>query len=686
MVCRVTIDHHSGHPEPLGATWTPTGINFAVYARHATAVTLLLFDSPAAEQPCDTLALHPRRNRTQGVWHVEVPSGALGKAAYYAYRADGPNEGAHRYDRDKTLLDPYARRIHFPPSHQRDAAKGAGTTLGRAPVGVLPAREPQSFDWGLDARPHHPAHRRVIYELHVRGFTIRDPSVPETRRGTYLGVIDKIPYLKALGVTTVELLPVHQFDPDEHNYWGYMTLGFFAPHRGYAATDDPDRDFKTMVRELHAHGIEVLLDVVYNHTTEEDETGPTYGFRGLDNATYYVQTADGRGYRDDAGTGNVLKTAHPQVQRLVLDSLRYWAEEFRVDGFRYDLATILTRNLDGEPDVTNTLPSAIGHDPVLQPLLHVAEPWDVTSYQVGVGFSAEGWAQWNDRFRDDVRRFVKSDPGLVTPMMQRLAGSPDLFPPDLPYARLASQSVNFVVAHDGFCLNDLVSFNDKHNHANGHDNRDGGSANHSWNCGHEGEVDVPAEVAHLRRRQRKNLLTLLLLSNGVPMLYMGDEFANTQGGNNNPYNQDNATTWLDWARRLQFADLVRFTSKLTTFRHQHPCLSHPHGWAEQVEWRGVRAQPDTGPDSRSLAFSLRDPDSGRPQVYGMLNAYWEPLRFQVQTRPPGGWCKVIDTMNASPEDIHDSASAPLLDTSFVDVGPRSIVVLAAAHHSIDDPS
>ncbi len=673
------IEHFGpGRPRPLGATATTKGINFAVYARHAERLELLLFDDPDGTAP-RVIELDPHLHRTQDHWHLEVFGAGLGKAVAYAFRANGPDEGPHRYDAEKVLVDPYARRLHFPAGHSRAVASRRGSTLGCAPVGLLPPAATTPFDWGGDRRPHHPAARRVIYELHVRGFTKRDRTVPETHRGTYLGVVHKIPYLKDLGVTTVELLPVFQFDPAEDNYWGYMTLGFFAPHRGYAATDDPDHDFKTMVRALHEAGIEVLLDVVFNHTTEEDEFGPTYSFRGLDNATYYHLEPDGRGYRNDTGTGNVLKTAHPQVGRLVLDSLRYWATEFRVDGFRYDLASILSRNIDGDTEPPDNLLRTIEHDPVLEPLLHVAEPWDVVSYQVGADFPGVSWSQWNDRFRDDVRRFVKSDPGQVPALMNRLSGNPDLFPPDPPESRLATQSINFVSAHDGFCLNDLVSYDRKHNELNGFDNRDGNDSNHSWNCGFEGEgPTVPPEVVRLRRRQRKNLLTLLMIANGVPMLVMGDEFGNTQGGNNNPYNQDNETTWLDWARGLQHEELVRFAKKLIRFRRRHPSLSRDRAWGKDVRWYGVGPKPDLAHHSRSLAFALSGAAHQDCDLYVMLNSYWEALTFELQEDRRGGWRRAIDTSNPSPTDIWDDSDAPAVPSRTVRVGPRSIVVLRSA--------
>ena len=669
-----------GRPEPLGATPADDSINFAVYARHATALRLLVFDTEEANEP-RIVNLDPVTHRSNDVWHVALPAEMLGAARYYAYQADGPHEGPHRYDPEKVLVDPYAHALHFPAGHARSGARGPGSTLGRAPVGVLPTAA-TAFDWSDDVRPNHPPHRRVIYELHVKGFTKRDPTVPEAHRGTYLGVVDKIPYLRALGVTTVELLPVQQFDPDEDNYWGYMTLGFFAVHADYAATDDPSGEFKVMVRALHEAGIEVLLDVVYNHTTEEDDDGPTYSFRGLDNATYYVQTEDGRGYRDDAGTGNVFKTAHPQVRRLVLDSLRHWATEYRVDGFRYDLASILTRNIAGFPDPHGALVPGISHDPVLQPLLHIAEPWDLAAYQVGTSFPGASWAQWNDKFRDDTRRFVKSDPGFVTAMMMRLTASPDVFPPGLPHVRKPHQSINFIIAHDGFCLNDLVSYNAKHNDANGHGGQDGASVNFSWNCGFEGEDDAPVDVLNLRRRQRKNFLTLLMLANGVPMIYMGDEFANTQGGNNNPYNQDNETAWLDWSRHLKFQDLLRFTSQLTAFRQRHDGFARLRNG--QVQWFGVDGYPDVSPSSRSLAFALpADPAGSTEDIYVMINAYWEALTFEIQYRPDAPWRRRIDTINPSPTDFYEDAQAPAIESPAVRVGPRSIVVLVAPSVSPD---
>ena len=420
-----------------------------------------------------------------------------------------------------------------------------------APLGVLPRREP-AFDWGDDRPPRHDSDT-VIYEMHVRGFT-RSPSsgVSPAARGTYAGVAEKIPYLQSLGVTMVELLPVQQYDPQEGNYWGYMPLNFFAPHRSYAADPtDPRREFKAMVKALHEAGIEVILDVVYNHTAEGDHTGPTYSFRGIDDATYYLASDDpGRPYRDYSGCGNTLACHALAVRALILDSLRYWVTEMHVDGFRFDLASVLARNPDGSfggPD--DPLLTAIRADPVLREVHLIAEPWDAAgAYQLGTRFPGPLWQQWNGRFRDDVRRFVRGDRCTVPALMTRLYGSDDLFPDDPRDALPALQSINFVTCHDGFTLHDLVAYDRRHNEANGQGNADGMAENFSWNCGWEGTEGVPGDVIALRLRQAKNLCCLLLLANGIPMFAAGDEFLHSQGGNNNPYNQDNATTWLDWGR------------------------------------------------------------------------------------------------------------------------------------------
>ncbi len=443
------------------------------------------------------------------------------------------------------------------PAYDRDACTRSGSTAGRAPLGVLQAA-PAPFDWGNDARPRH-THDAIVYELHVKGFTARSNSgVSPDKRGTFAGLVEKIPYLKELGVTVIELMPVHQFDPQEGNYWGYMTLNFFAPHHAYASGNAHD-EFRAMVKSFHDAGLEVWVDVVYNHTCEGDHTGPTYSYRGIDNASYYLLSPDRQRYLNDTGCGNTLRCASAATRLLVLNSLEYYADEMRVDGFRFDLASIFTRSADGS--INRDDPPIIAEISLLAHARDVsvtAEAWDIGTYQLGRAFPGLTWHQWNGQYRDDLRSFVKSDAGQVPALMRRLYGSDDLFPNTLLDACRPYQTVNFIDCHDGFNLYDLVSYNRKHNEPNGHGNTDGTDANLSWNCGHEGDVGVPPEVMQLRQQQIKNFCALLMLSNGTPMFVAGDEFMHTQRGNNNPYNQDNAITWLDWDLLDRNRDMFRF--------------------------------------------------------------------------------------------------------------------------------
>ena len=586
--------------------------NFTIYSQHAELVTLLLFGEADLTRPLVTLDLDPRVHKTWNIWHCRVREFDARGARYYAYSIKGPRDGGldrgRGFDPDKVLMDPYARDLYFPPTFDRESARRPGPNAGMAPVGVLPRREP-AFDWEEDRPPRHESDA-VIYEMHVRGFT-RSPTsgVAPDRRGTFAGVVNKIPYLKDLGVTIVELLPVQQFDPREGNYWGYMPLNFFAPHQCYAVDPaDARREFKAMVKALHWAGIEVILDVVYNHTAEGDHTGPTYSFKGIDAATFYLASDDpGRPYRDYSGCGNTLACHSACVSTLILDSLRYWVTEMHVNGFRFDLASVLARNADGSfssPD--SALLTAIRTDPVLRDVHLIAEPWDAAgAYQLGTRFPGSLWHQWNDRFRDDVRRFVRGDRGMVSVLMTRLYGSDDLFP-DTPHeARRPCQSINYVTCHDGFTLHDLVSYDRRHNDANGHGNTDGMADNLSWNCGWEGDDGVPAEVVALRERQAKNLCCLLLLANGIPMLSAGDELLRTQRGNNNPYNQDNETTWLDWDQLSTHADHFRFVRLMIAFRKAHPTLGRSRFWRDDIRWYGVGPSVDMSHDSHSLAYALR---------------------------------------------------------------------------------
>jgi glycogen operon protein len=670
---------------PLGAAWIEEeqAYNFSLYAQHAESVVLLLFGEDDLARPLVEHRLDPRVNKTWNVWHCRLAGPEVASARYYAYCIDGPRGDGpgsrHAYDPQKVLLDPFAKEVLFPPGFDRAAARQPGSNLGRAPVGVLPRQGPELAPDQVKP-PRRVASSVVIYEMHVRGFTKSPTSgVAPERRGTYAGVVDRIPYLKDLGVTVVELLPVQQFDPQEGNYWGYMTLNFFAPHSGYAADPRNAREeFRAMVRALHAAGIEVILDVVYNHTTEGGVGGPTYSFRGIDNAAYYVMSDDPRNvYRDYTGCGNSLACASICTWLLILESLRYWVTEMHVDGFRFDLASVLARAPDGSFESRDTsLLTAIRADPVLRHVHLIAEPWDAGwAYQLGTRFPGTGWCQWNGRFRDDVRRFVRGDPGMVGALMLRLYGSDDLFPDNPHDARRPFETVNYVSCHDGFTLYDAVAYNEKRNWPNGHGNTDGTSDNLSWNCGWEGDDGVPAAVMALRKRQAKNLFCVLLLANGVPMFAAGDEFLQTQRGNNNPYNQDNETTWLDWSRKDRHADSFRFVKRMIEFRKAHPALGRTHFWRDDVRWCGVGPNVDLSFDSHSVAFCLHGESQGDYDLYVMINAYHEPLDFEIQESPSGGWRRAIDTGLDSPLDIADPGKESPVASLRYRVLPRSVVVL-----------
>ena len=667
-----------GVPSPLGATWVEEyqAYNFALYSQYATGVTVLFFTEHDLHTPIYQYHLSHLKNKTGKIWHCWLPIALLHGATLYGYRVEGPfrPEEGHRFDPQKILLDPHATQIFFPPSYSREGCALPDPNDGIAPLAVLPTSRPP-FDWGSDLRPRH-THDAIIYELHVKGFTARANSgVGPERRGTFLGLIDKLPYLRELGITIVELLPIHQFDPQEGNYWGYMTLNFFAPHAGYAQSDAFE-EFRQLVRAFHEAGIEIWLDVVYNHTSEGNEFGPTYCYRGIDNASYYLLERDKRLYLNDTGTGNTLRCAHPAVRSLIVESLHYWAEQTHVDGFRFDLASIFARNSDGTLNLDDPpLIAEINAFAYLEDARLVAEAWDISSYQLGQGFPGSTWRQWNGKFRDDIRSFVRGDPAMVGALMSRLYGSDDLFPDTLEEVYRPYQSVNFVTAHDGFCLYDLVAYNGKHNEANGHANTDGTDANLSWNCGWEGDLDAPEEVLALRRRQVKNFCTLLLLANGTPMFVAGDEFMHTQQGNNNPYNQDNAITWLNWDRLEQNRDIFRFFKGMISFRKAHPSLGRSRFWRESVRWYGVSLTPDLSFHSHTLAFCLHGNTQGNTSIYVMINAYWEELIFTVQEGQAGEWLRVVDTALASPHDIAEPGQELRQTDLRYTVGPRSVVVL-----------
>ena len=672
-----------GSAQPLGAVWLreERSYNFALYSRHATSVTLLLYIARDLVNPVRRISLNYLIHKSGRVWHCRLAADEVADARYYAYSVEGPNDPhgeRHFFDRDKVLLDPYATSVYFPPNFRRSASVGRGSNAGRAPLGVL-GDSTSSFDWSDDSRPTHTADT-VIYELHVRGFTRHGNSgVAADKRGTYAGLIDKIPYLKELGITAVELMPVFQYDPDEGNYWGYMPLSFFSPHQGYASVSGAEEtadEFKALVKALHAAGIEVILDVVYNHTTEAGPDGPTYSYRGICNSSYYLLDKSMTHYRNDTGSGNVLRSAHPIVRKMVVDSLRFWVREMHIDGFRFDLASIFSRNSDGSINLEDPpIISEITSDEKFGAVRHIAEAWDPASYELGRNFPGRSWSQWNGRFRDDVRAFVKGEPGKVGDLMSRIYGSSDLFPDDLDNAYRPYQTINYVASHDGFCLYDLVAYNAKHNLANGQNNNDGTDNNLSWNCGWEGDLEVPTKVMQLRKQQIKNFFAILMLSNGTPMFRAGDEFMNTQGGNNNPWNQDNETTWLDWGRLGKNRDMFRFLKGMIAFRKAHPSLARSRFWRDDVRWYGVDRQVDLSYCSRSLAFCLHGGSQQDRDIYVIINAYWEDLNFQIQEGEARAWMRIADTSKPSPLDLLEIGSEEPLASLDYKVEARSVVVL-----------
>lgn len=676
-----------GSPFPSGATWIEDeeAYNFSLYSKHADAVRLLLYSADDLEHPVFEYDFDYRHNKSGPIWHCRVAQKDVRDACFYAYRVGGPPpEGGfewHCFDFEKILLDPCARNVYFPKRFSREAAIKPGSNAGMAPLGILPQKT-SDFDWGDDAPPQHDSDL-IIYELHVRGFTQHPSSgVSESRRGTFLGVVEKIPYLVDLGITAVELMPVFQFDPDEKDYWGYMPLNFFAPHHQYSTDLDSSLqvdEFRMMVKALHAAGIEVIIDVVYNHTCEGDHRGPTYSFKGIDSSTAYMMTGNPQSpFANYSGTGNTVHTANRAVRRMVVDSLRYWEMEMHVDGFRFDLASIFTRNSDGS---INTLDppiiSQIGAEPDLINSRLIAEPWDSGGeFQLGRKFPGQQWMQWNSRYRDTLQRFVRGDPGLVGDLMTRLYGSDDLFPDDLKHAYQPSMSVNYVTSHDGSTIYDLVSYNEKNNWANGHNNQDGASE-FRWNCGHEGDEGVSLDVMALRKRQVKNLVCLLMISNGIPMFRMGDEFLQTQAGNNNPYNQDNETSWLNWERLKQYEDVFHFFKRLIAFRKSRPTLSRSRFWRDDVCWYGPEPSVDLTSESRQLALCLHGASQSDVDLYVMINAGFEAVPFGIHEGNAGQWSRIIDTGQPSPNDIVDPSADPLGELCY-HVDARSVVVLIAS--------
>jgi isoamylase len=671
---------------PLGATVYPEGVNFSVFSKNARSVELLLFDDVNSAQPAKTISLDADRHRTYHYWHVFVPG--LKPGQIYAYRAYGefvPERGL-RFDGEKVLLDPYGLGLAVPKAYNRKALKESGDITAIAMKSVV--ADPNHYDWEGDVPLKRPFAETVIYELHVRGFTCHPSSgLASEKRGTYAGLIEKIPYLKDLGVTAVELLPVFQFDPQDApegrvNYWGYQPVSFFAPHHAYSSRKEPlgvIAEFRDMVKALHRAGIEVILDVVFNHTAEGGNDGPTLCYRGLANDFYYI--LEKSRYADYTGCGNTLNANQPIVRRLIQDSLRYWVSQMHVDGFRFDLASILSRDEAGSPLPNPPVLWDIESDPLLAGTKLIAEAWDAAGlYQVGT-FVGDTWQEWNGRFRDDVRRFLKGENSSVSGLATRLLGSPDIYGQD---EREAEQSINFVTCHDGFTLNDLVSYNEKHNEANGENNRDGSNDNLSWNCGAEGRTDDPA-IEAVRDRQVKNFLALLLVSVGTPMLHMGDEVRRTQLGNNNAYCQDNDISWFDWSLLDRHAGIHHFVRELNAFRQRRDVVTTGIKLSlnqllqqARIEWHGVALHsPDWSENSHSLAFTVHGMQA-RFLLHGMLNAYWEPLTFELPHVPDESqqrWRRCVDTALVSPEDFYTWEKAPALVQPTYVVQPRSVVFL-----------
>lgn len=682
-----SITTTSGKAAPLGATVFREGVNFSLFSREASAVDLLLFNRESDAQPANVISIDRYANRTYHYWHVFVPGIRSGQL--YGYRVHGPFEPDNglRFDATKVLLDPYGRGVVVPKNYNREAASQPGDNAAIAMKSVVV--NPLEYDWEGDKPLSRPSTLTIIYEMHVAGFT-RHPSsrVKKKTRGTYRGLTEKIPYLQELGITAVELLPVFQFDaqdcpPGLVNYWGYAPISFFAPHQGYSSRRDPlgpIDEFRDMVKALHRAGIEVILDVVFNHTTEGGHDGPTMCFRAIDNSAYYILEQDRSRYANYSGTGNTLNANHSIVRRMILDSLRYWVEEMHVDGFRFDLASILARDSSGMLMSNPPVVWDIESDPVLAGTKMIAEAWDASGlYQVG-SFVGDSWREWNGRFRDDVRSFFRSEDGSLRHFADKVVGSSEIYGCN---EREAEQSVNFITCHDGFTLNDLVSFDLKHNEANAEGNRDGANDNRSWNCGVEGPTNDPA-VEKLRNRQVKNFLTVTLLSLGMPMIMMGDEVRRTQHGNNNAYCHNDASVWFDWTLLEKHTEVHRFTKLLMQRRllrdiapeRQRMVLTELIGRGIRG-WHGVKLnQPDWSDYSHSVALSVELPEENL-LVYFIFNAYWDQLEFElpVIANDQTSWHRWIDTYLDSPQDIVEWQKAPsILDRTYR-VGSRSVVVL-----------
>ena len=681
-VCEHT-DVRRGTPLPLGVHESEGGVNFALFSRHASRIRLALFDLPLDATPKRVIDLDPARNRTGDVWHVWVegiPHGQL-----YAWRVDGPyqpGEG-HRFNFNKLLLDPFATAISplpdwdfgpargdDPAAPEQDRVRSKIDDAGAMPKCVFTH---EHFDWQDDLPPGHSWSSTVIYETHLRGFTMH-PSSGVAHPGTYRGLMEKIPYLKALGVTAVELMPVHEFNEHQvvgsnpqtgkplRNYWGYDPVAFFAPKASYSSAGGMGQqklEFKELVLALHQAGIEVILDVVFNHTAEGDELGPTLCLRGIDNVIFYMLASDKGHYEDYTGTGNTINANHPVVRDLIMSALRYWVVEMHVDGFRFDLASVLGRDVSGKLLADAPLLERIAEDPILRDVKIIAEAWDAAgAFEVG-SFSEQRWAEWNGRYRDDVRRFWRGDDGMLGLFASRICGSADIYSKS---GKGPECSINFVTCHDGFTLNDLVSYRTKHNQANGENNHDGTDDNFSENCGAEGGT-TDAGIEGLRKARIKNFLLTLLISRGVPMLLGGDEFRRTQGGNNNAWCQDNKVSWYDWNCLEQHGEIFRFTRGMIAFRCAHPILSMEQFYTDaEIHWSGPQGGLPGWTEAKAKQFACLIHEDAQHALLLMFNASDDAVDFDLPPLLPGQrWYLSVDTAGDAPQDLFAAGEEMLLD-------------------------
>lgn len=693
-------DVRAGSPLPLGTQKLGGGVNFAVFSRYASRVRLELFDHPEDAAPALAIDLDPVRNRTGDVWHVWVEG--IGTGQLYAYRVDGPYEPAqgHRFNFNRLLLDPFATVISLlpqwdfasalgydPSAPDKDLVSSKADDAGAMPKCVFTH---EHFQWHDDRPLRHPWSNTVIYETHVRGFTVH-PSSGVEHPGTYHGLMGKIPYLKELGVTAVELMPVQEFNETSvtrrnpqtsqplKNYWGYDPVVFCAPKASYSSSGGLGQqklEFKEMVKAFHNAGIEVILDVVFNHTAEGNQLGPTLCFRGMDNAIFYTLADDKRYYKDYAGTGNAVNANHPVVRDHILFALRYWMVEMHVDGFRFDLASVLGRDRTGKLLANAPLLERIAEDPILRNVKLVAEAWDAAGgYEVG-SFSERRWAEWNGRYRDDIRRFWRGDDGMLGLFASRVCGSADIYTRS---GKGPDGSINFLTCHDGFTLNDLVSYNDKHNEANGENNQDGTNNNFSQNYGEEGGTK-DAGIESVRKRQIKNFLLTLLVSRGVPMLLGGDEFRRTQGGNNNAYCQDNEMSWYDWSYLEQHKEIFRFTKGMIAFRHAHPVLSKEQFYTDAgIRWFGPQRELPNWADPKEKHCACLIHEDEQCALFLMFNAGTEAVDFVLPPLKPGTqWHLAVDTSGETPHDLFAAGEEPLLeDPQTYHLSPRSSAILLA---------